>query len=78
VIAPAILAHERRALLQDRLPVVLLGLFALICLFASLRGAEKREAMEEAATAFEAEHLQQASDWRERGCGRVGGGGSGG
>ncbi|MCY4626172.1 MAG: ABC transporter permease subunit [Acidobacteria bacterium] len=66
MIAPAILAHERRALLQDRLPVVLLGLFALICLFASLRGAEKREAMEEAATAFEAEHLQQASDWRER------------
>ena len=66
MIAPAILAHERRALLQDRIQVVLLGLFALICLFASIRGAENREAVEEAATTFEAEHLRKASEWREQ------------
>ena len=64
--AQAILAHERRALLHSRIQVGLVGLFALICLFASIRGAANREAMEETATAFEAEHLQNASDWRER------------
>lgn len=66
MIARAILAHERRALLQDRIQVVLLGLFTLICLFASIRGAGNREAIADAATAFEAEHLQQASEWREQ------------
>ena len=64
--APAVLAHERRALLQDRVQVVLLGLFAVICLFASIRGAQNRDALEDAATAFEAEHLRNASDWRAR------------
>lgn len=61
-----ILTHERRALLEDRIQVGLLGLFALICLFASIRGAGNYEALEDAATAFEAEHLEQAFDWRER------------
>ena len=66
MIAPALLTHERRALLQDRIQVALLGLFTLICLFASIRGAQNRDALEDAATAFEAEHLQSASDWRAR------------
>lgn len=62
----ALLRHERRAFLQDRTQVVLLGLSALICVFASVRGAGHREAKEAAATAFETEHLERAADWRAR------------
>lgn len=62
----AILKHERRALLGNRLHVLLLGLFALICISASLRGGWYREALEGAATAFETEHLERAAAWRAR------------
>lgn len=62
----AIRKHERRALLHDRVQVILLGLFILICLLASVRGAQYREALDEAATSFEAENREQAASWRER------------
>ena len=66
MILRTLLTHERRALVHDRVPLVLLALFVGICLVASLRGAEIRRGTEAAAAAFEARHLQAASAWRDR------------
>lgn len=63
---PALVRFECRALWRNPAQMALIGLFALISLYAVFQGAAYRSNIDAAALNFEAEQLEAARNWRER------------
>lgn len=63
---PVVRSQELRSLLRDRVQLLLLASFAVICVYAILQGAQYRADLASSAQGFLADELADNEEWRDR------------